>query len=125
MKNLTDNYLSRIEEQRKELERVNKTKDKLFTVISHDLKSPFHGIMYMMREFYENHEKFSKEEQLDIFKTLFDNSKHTYSMLENLLIWSQTQLGSLEMKKENIVLSELMDQVLARIKRLPTKSRYF
>lgn len=110
MKRVTDSYLLRIEEQRKELEKVNQTKDKLFSVISHDLKSPFHGLMYMMKEFYENHEKYNKAEQLDIFKHLIDDSKYTYAMIENLLMWSQTQLGSKEIKYQTVHLSELINK---------------
>jgi signal transduction histidine kinase len=84
--------------QSQELKEVSKTKDKLFTIIAHDLKNPFHallGFVEIIRESIENDDK-------EILKNSIDYLAKTvsagYTLLENLLFWSQTQKGDIQYK---------------------------
>lgn len=92
--------LNLLEKQREELEIANVTKDKIFSVIAHDLTSPFNGYINMMQLLCNNRNTFSEEKQTEILQSLYQSSKNTFLLLENLLTWSRAQMGNIEIKRK-------------------------
>lgn len=89
-----------IELKNEELTNLNATKDKFFSIIAHDLKSPFNGILgltnYMVEQIQEKH-----YEQLEEYATVVKNSsQQAMDLLTNLLNWSRSQTGRMEFKPE-------------------------
>ena len=84
-----------LETQRDELAISNNLKDKLFSVIAHDLKNPFNVIMGYSELLLANFTKWNKEKILYFITLLRETSENAYSLLENLLNWSRSQSGSL------------------------------
>jgi signal transduction histidine kinase len=81
--------------QRDHLEELNQTKDKLFSIIAHDLRGPI-GTTYTFLElltFREN--EFNKQELVENLILLKDSSKATFKLLENLLTWARAQRGEI------------------------------
>lgn len=79
-------------ERNAELRELNATKNKFFTIIAHDLKSPFNVILGFARMLKENHKKLSAE-KLELYtENLLVTSENTYKLVENLLNWSCSQL---------------------------------
>ncbi|MBI1770102.1 MAG: tetratricopeptide repeat protein [Bacteroidetes bacterium] len=73
-----------------ELSRLNATKDKLFSIISHDLRGPFNslsGLLHMNEKGYINEGDFKKH-----IEELSKNTFRTKELLNNLLLWSTAQL---------------------------------
>lgn len=73
-----------------ELIRLNATKDKLFSIISHDLRGPFNslsGLLQLNEQGYVNEEEFRKS-----ISAISKNTIRTKELLDNLLHWSTTQL---------------------------------
>ncbi len=79
-----------------ELKDLNTTKDRFFSIISHDLKSPFTGLLGMTKEFKENAEDFTTSEISEFGKEMFNVVLGTYRLLENLLEWSRIQLDQIQ-----------------------------
>jgi tetratricopeptide (TPR) repeat protein len=77
-----------LDEKNKELNELNGLKDRLFAVISHDLKSPLSAFNSLTTSLSLNLEKIEKEELAAYIKELDNSSKEVYSMLNNLLEWS-------------------------------------
>ena len=79
-----------------ELRITNQTKDKFFSIISHDLKNPFNVILGMSELLIQNIEKYPKEKIKEFVEHIYNTSKKTYELLENLLEWSKLQRGKIQ-----------------------------
>jgi len=78
------------------LRELNATKDKFFSIIAHDLKNPIGAFMNVSELLANMYETFSKEEILEILHEINSYAKRLFSLLENLLIWSKSQTGKIE-----------------------------
>lgn len=97
-----------------ELEELNAVKDKLFSAISHDLRSPLGRItnmLYMMQRGNMTEEKL-KERTTEFLSAM----QQTMQMLDNLLYWATAQMKGLALTKTNIRISELVDENLELMK---------
>jgi signal transduction histidine kinase len=79
--------------QKEKLTELNQTKDKFFSIIAHDLKSPFNALLGFLDVLENDFDTMSDAEKFDIIKILHENSENTYNLLVNLLDWSRSQRG--------------------------------
>jgi len=79
-----------IEKQAEELRDLNALKDKLFSIISHDLRSPLASLISMLNMSKEGH--FTADEQQSILAELSKNVEYNTELLENLLKWASSQM---------------------------------
>lgn len=77
-----------------ELKDANQTKNKFFSIISHDLRSPFSGLLGIL-ELLKDPEFLPKEKQTELMNTAHETAENTFKLLENLLIWSSSQTEKL------------------------------
>ena len=96
----------------KSLKISNETKDKFFSIISHDLRSPFNSLFGFTDMLMQNYDTFSDKERLLIIESLNTSSKTTYLLLENLLSWSSSQTGRMEFLIQKIELKTLIDEII-------------
>jgi len=89
----------------KMLEDANKSKDKFFSIIAHDLRSPFSAILGFSSLLKEDYDSLTDEERKEMIESIFQSGKSAFSLLENLLIWARSQTHGIEFKPENIDLS--------------------
>lgn len=85
-------------EQTHHLEEVNQVKDKLFSIVSHDLKDSISSIKAFLDLLKED--SISKEEFRELIPELSENANNASSLLFNLLNWSKSQMQNLEPKPE-------------------------
>jgi PAS domain S-box-containing protein len=104
--NLLYNKLAESESQLKEL---NASKDKFFSIISHDLKNPFQGLIGYSEILAKDLEILSKEEIKDFVHLIHESSQHLYKLLENLLQWSRIQRGVISFNPDSFQLKHLID----------------
>lgn len=76
-----------------ELAELNATKDKFFSIIAHDLKSPFQALIGCSEILSSEYETLSEEEKLTFVHSIEELSRNSYRLLENLLEWSRIQSG--------------------------------
>ncbi|MBA4410577.1 MAG: hypothetical protein C0397_14285 [Odoribacter sp.] len=79
------------EEQSKELQKLNITKDKFFSIIAHDLKSPFNAIMGFSELMLKNYNDLDDATFIKGLKTIESAGNHAFKLVENLLLWSKNQ----------------------------------
>ncbi|HPX09418.1 MAG TPA: ATP-binding protein [Tenuifilaceae bacterium] len=79
-----------IQEQAEKLKELNQLKDKLFSIISHDLRSPLGSLLTLLSVTKEGY--FTEEGFKNVIEDLSKNVGYTYELLENLLKWAQSQL---------------------------------
>jgi len=85
-----------MKEAEQELKELNATKDKLFSVIAHDLKNPFTSLISFSELIHKNSEKLSKEKIGSLALRIHNAAKQAYVLLDNLLGWSRLQTGLLK-----------------------------
>jgi len=80
-------------EQSKELQQLNASKDKFFSIIAHDLRGPLGGFMGLSEMIADESQLLSPVEKQDMIRILSRSARNIYNLLENLLEWSQMQQG--------------------------------
>lgn len=85
-----------LEVQTKELEELNAQKNKLFSTVSHDLRDPISGLKSLIDTLYTYYDKLSNYERKRKINLLGKEAEFTFRFLDNLLMWSQSQLGELK-----------------------------
>ncbi len=83
-------------------------RDKLFSIIAHDLKSPFIGFLTFIRMLTENIDKMSVEEIQNLGREMKHSAESLYSLLENLLEWSMLQRGLNEYQPASCRLTDVV-----------------
>ncbi|MEN6453483.1 MAG: tetratricopeptide repeat-containing sensor histidine kinase [Prolixibacteraceae bacterium] len=102
-----------IEYQRNELEKVNATKNKFFSILAHDLKNPFHTIMGYSSLLNQDYEKFTEDERKKYAGDIYKSANNIYRLLQNLLDWSRSQTGNLKYNPVRFELRPLSDAVFS------------
>lgn len=76
------------------LEKTNSEKDKFFSIIAHDLRSPFQGFLGMTKALTQDISQFTLAELTQIYSELDKSAVNLYKLLENLLEWAEMQKGT-------------------------------
>jgi len=84
-----------LEKQTDELEKVNITKDKFFSIIAHDLKNPFHAILGFSDVLSSNYNSIPDDKKQEYLGMIHDSAEFARSLLDNLLNWSRSQSGTI------------------------------
>lgn len=95
-----------------ELKALNTTKDKLFSIIAHDLRGPIGTSADLLEVMIESYESYTTEEQLKMLEILKNSAKSTYNLLETLLNWTIVQTGSLVFKPELLNLTKCIEEIV-------------
>ncbi len=102
-----------LDQKNKELTSLNATKDKLYSVIAHDLKAPFNSLLGLLVELDENFDDFEKPAIRRILSNLRKSSQNTYNLLVNLLDWTQSQRKQIEYRPSTISVKNIIKEVMA------------
>ncbi len=92
------------------LEKTNSEKDRFFSIIAHDLKSPFMGFIGMTELMADQINSFSQEELTQFSRQMSSSAKNLYKLLHNLLEWAQMQRGGIVYNPEQVNLHEIVSQ---------------
>ncbi len=106
----------KLTESEQHLKELNITKDRFFSLIAHDLKNPFNALMGFSELLFSNYPNYSDEEKIELVKIIYDSSQNLYKLLDNLLQWSRSQLGSIMYNPELVPLFTIVDNELALLK---------
>jgi PAS domain S-box-containing protein len=87
-----------LNENELQLKELIATKDKFFSIIAHDLRSPFNSIIGFLELLQTQYEHFSDSEKKEYINLIAENANTTLSFLENLLIWAKSQTGRISYK---------------------------
>lgn len=93
----------------RELNEINATKDKFFSIISHDLRSPLSSILNLSELLTDEAYSFTSEELNSFGQSINQTAKSTYRLLENLLEWSRLQRGIIPFKPKLINIADFFN----------------
>jgi len=95
-----------------ELQVLHLSKDKFFSIIAHDLRSPFQSLLGFSEILANEIDTLSNEEIVIFSKGLNDDLRNIYGLLDNLLQWSMIQRNMLEHNPENVNLYDLANKII-------------
>lgn len=119
-RDITDKKMAeeRLLESRQKLRELNEAKDRFFSIISHDLRSPFWAILGLSDILTDPEEDLSVEERTRIQENLNSALKAQYNLLDDLLKWSQIQMDRLEVETKQLILKSLVDRRIQELGRI-------
>lgn len=100
-----------INTQNAKLQELNSTKDKFFSIVSHDLRGPFSALVNLLQILEEEYDQMNDYEKRQIIHSLHESSTNTFNLLINLLDWSRAQTGMIENKPVRIELHAATEKV--------------
>jgi two-component system, sensor histidine kinase and response regulator len=98
--------------QNLQLQHLNATKDKFFSIIAHDLRNPFSNILGLLELMTNDYTEFDKNRILQYIKTIHDSASSTYKLLGNLLEWAMSQTGKAQYNPEHLALDKLISSIV-------------
>ncbi len=104
-----------LQAKNEELQKVNAEKDKFFSIIAHDLRSPFNTLLGFTQILVEDSSELKHEEIQKIAKAMRTSATGLYSLLENLLVWSRSQRGSTSFVPVQFLLIDILQENLKLI----------
>jgi signal transduction histidine kinase len=99
----------KLNESQKQLEALNLNKDKFFSIVAHDLRSPFSSLLGFSEFLAKEAEDLTISEIKDYSSSIHTTGRHLLALLENLLTWSRVQLGRIDLEPE---LYDISEQIL-------------
>lgn len=98
-----------VKESEAKLGQLNQVKDKLFTVISHDLRNPLATMQSFLKLITEHHYKLNEEEKEKLFVQAQQSLDHLNELMYNLLQWSRSQMNLLDFKPERLHIKPIIE----------------
>jgi signal transduction histidine kinase/ligand-binding sensor domain-containing protein len=102
----------KLAEQKEVLEKLNSDKDKMFSIVAHDLRSPMGNFKAMLENLSNKPELYDDNRRQKVLQALNEMAKNTYELLENLLNWSKTQMGVINFEPDVIEILPILKDVL-------------
>jgi signal transduction histidine kinase len=106
-----DNAIKVLKKSDAKLKKLNTTKDKLFSIIAHDLKSPLNSILGFSELLIKNIETYDIKKSKKFATIINTSAKNDLLLLDNLLTWARTQTEQIEFIPENLKLYPIVEEI--------------
>jgi len=110
MERFAENSKQQLAVSEKELRELNETKDKFFSIIGHDVKTPVSTIASYSSLLIDDYEEMDKAEVIQILKIIRKSSLRALDLLKNLLEWAKVQTGSIAYRPEVINICDAINE---------------
>jgi|GEM_PF-3733117 len=107
-----ENLEQNVRDRTKELERSNRAKDTLFSIIGHDLRSPISGINQVTEILLQKPSSLDADQRREMVGAIRDSSSSVLNLLEDLLLWARSQRGHIAYDPQPLQLKDLVTQAL-------------
>jgi signal transduction histidine kinase len=111
---------SKVEEEQQELitklMKLNESKDSLFSLISHDLRSPFNSLLGFSEILTSEYETLTHDEIREYLNVIYETSKNLFRMTNNLLHFSRFQIGRIDYSPVELEFNKVVTRVLALLR---------
>ena len=99
-----------LQEQHAQLQALNASKDKFFSIISHDLRSPLSAVLVGLRLLTDTESRLTDNEKNELIRDSHRTVEQLYNLLDNLLVWSRLQRGLMEYAPQPLDLRPLFER---------------
>jgi signal transduction histidine kinase len=101
-------FYNKLRHKNLELKETNAAKDKFFAIIAHDLRGPTGNLAAFLEHLNETYNDHSPKELKKILLSLYKSAESVSVLLENLLIWAQSQLNKIEFNPRELKLTDII-----------------
>ena len=98
-----------------ELQELNASKDKFFSIIAHDLRSPFNGLLGLVNILKNEFDYLTIGEQKSYIDEVYNSISGMYDLAENLLDWSRLQIGRQRYRVASIRLFNFINDIISTL----------
>lgn len=105
-----------LKKRAEDLNAANAAKDKLFSIIAHDLRHPLADLKTLLELLLFDYDRFTKEDIIRCFREIKDSTDETYNLLQNLLQWARKEMKSLPFEPEFFNLDDVVYSVIKLFK---------
>jgi signal transduction histidine kinase len=109
-------FYHQIRNKNLQLKETNAAKDKFFAIIAHDLRGPTGNLATFLEYLNETYNQHSPAELKEILSTLYKSAENVSILLENLLIWAQSQLNKIEFSPVELKLTDVIQNSIKGLK---------
>lgn len=110
--------LHHLSQRERKLEEANATKDRFFSIIAHDIKNPFSGILGLSKLLKDDFDSLTRADQRHYIGYINESSDQLYKLLDNLLQWARAQLNQIDPKPEQIAIGGLINNCVLLYKNI-------
>jgi len=103
-----------------ELKELNQSKDQLISIISHDLRNPFNSILGFAELLQTNVDKYPPEKIRKMVSIIYDSTKSTLLLLENLLDWAKSHTSKKIIRPVSFSITDLFEELTSTMFQLAT-----
>ncbi|MDG5799105.1 two-component regulator propeller domain-containing protein [Marinilabiliaceae bacterium ANBcel2] len=114
-----ENQACELQDKNRELVQLLNTRDKLFSIVAHDLRSPFNTIMGFSSLLVETDN--NREEVIKYARLIYNSSVTVYNLLDNLLYWARSQVNEIDYKPVHTSIDEILVETLDIIRNSAVK----
>jgi two-component system sensor histidine kinase/response regulator len=101
-----------LKRSRDALKEANAAKDKFFSIISHDLRTPFAIIIGFAEYLIDNFGKMDEAKSFELYQDILSISRRSHQLFENLLQWARSQASSLTFRPEILKMKEIVNETV-------------
>ena len=105
-----------LEEMNNDLNLLNATKDKFFSIIAHDLRNPIGGLNSITQLMSSEFKDMNDDEKLEFIELMNESTTHVSSLLENLLTWSRSQRNTIDFNPVPANLKQVVEPTIQGVK---------
>lgn len=107
------------------MEEAVKSKEKIFSIIAHDLRDPFNALLGFSSLLRKRYDKLSEEKKVEFIKNIDDIANNTFVFVENLLDWTATQSGKISYNPINVSVKEILNNILQLLSETAKRKNIF
>ena len=112
---ILEETIGKVKESENKLSELNQVKDKLFSIVSHDLRNPLATMQSFLKLITEHHEKMSEEERKKVLIEAQQSLDNLNELLYNLLQWSKSQMSLLQFRKDKLNVKTAIDNSIRMV----------
>jgi signal transduction histidine kinase len=109
---MLEETVDQLKDSENKLSQLNQVKDKLFSVVSHDLRNPLATMQSFLKLITEHHEKMSEDEREKLFFEAQQSLDNLNELLYNLLQWSKSQMNLLQFRPDKLNIRSIVDRAV-------------
>lgn len=110
------NAVQQLSVSENELQKLNRSKDRIFSVVAHDLRNPVAAVTGFSELLYDNFDEFPVDTQKEYLLQILQGTQRIQNLLENLLIWARSQMKAVKYEPEILRLDSLMNECVREMK---------
>jgi signal transduction histidine kinase/ligand-binding sensor domain-containing protein len=108
LEQIIDENISELQQKNEQLEQANQTKNKFFSIISHDLRSPFSGLVGILDVLTDPDYNMNNDKHKELLQAAKKSADNTFELLDNLLTWARSQMEKINISPQTENLSKIL-----------------